>query len=143
MADPQIGRVVRQLRSRPADGDALFAYYQDRRWHPVHGSDVNDYLKYLTGLDVSAKDFRTWAATLAAARALCLESAEGAAHPKKTINLCVKAVAGLLGNTASVCRASYIHPSVFEAFEAGSLSPSLAKEADAAERALLRLLKGA
>jgi len=131
-------------RCQDLRGQRLFQYVDEAGTrHHVESGDVNAYLHEAMGEDFSAKDFRTWAATLAAARALCMESAEGSAHPKKTINLCVKAVAGLLGNTAAVCRASYIHPSVFEAFEAGSLSPSLAKEADAAERALLRLLKDA
>jgi DNA topoisomerase-1 len=125
-------------------GQRLFQYVDETgARHHIESGDVNGYLHEAMGEDFSAKDFRTWAATLAAARALCLESGGGAEHPKKTINLCVRAVAGLLGNTAAVCRASYIHPSVFEAFEAGQLSPSLAKEADAAERALLRLLKHA
>jgi DNA topoisomerase-1 len=63
-------------------------------------------------------------------------------HPsKQTVTTCVKAVAGLLGNTPAVCRASYIHPSVFEAYEAGRLSPDLAGERAKAERALLALLK--
>jgi DNA topoisomerase I len=131
-------------RCQDLRGQRLFQYVDETGTrHHIESGDVNAYLHEAMGEDFSAKDFRTWAATLAAARALCLESAEGSAHPKKTINLCVKAVAGLLGNTAAVCRASYIHPSVFEAFEAGELSPSLAREADAAERALLRLLKDA
>ena len=62
---------------------------------------------------------------------------------KRAITLCVKAVAGLLGNTAAVCRACYIHPAVFEAFEAGTLSPKLAARARPAELALLKLLGAA
>ena len=91
------------------------------------------------GEDFSAKDFRTWAATLAAAQALCLEGAAEDRPPSKaTVTTCVKAVAGLLGNTPSVCRASYIHPCVFEAYEAGRLSPDLTAERAKAERALLQ-----
>jgi DNA topoisomerase-1 len=140
--DRRLANLLRRCEELP--GQRLFQYLDETgARHHVGSHDVNDYLREAMGEDFSAKDFRTWAATLAAARALCLEGAEGSAHPKRTINTCVKAVAGLLGNTAAVCRASYIHPTVFEAFEAGGLSPSLAKEADAAERALLRLLREA
>jgi len=136
----RLAGVLRRCQELP--GQRLFQYLDEvgERRH-VESGDVNAYLRDAMGEDFSAKDFRTWAATLAAARALCLEGeGDGAAHPKKTITTCVKAVAGLLGNTAAVCRASYIHPSVFEAFEAGRLPSSLAREADAAERALLKLL---
>jgi DNA topoisomerase-1 len=136
----RLAGVLRHCQELP--GQRLFQYVDEagERRH-VESGDVNAYLREAMGEDFSAKDFRTWVATLAAARALCLEGQrDGAGHAKKTINTCVKAVAGLLGNTAAVCRASYIHPSVFEAFDAGRLPPSLAKEADAAERALLRLL---
>ena len=136
----RLAGVLRRCQELP--GQRLFQYVDEagERRH-VESGDVNAYLHEAMGEDFSAKDFRTWAATLAAARALCLESARcGGASPKTTINTCIRAVAGLLGNTAAVCRAAYIHPSVFAAFEGGQLSPSLAREADAAERALLRLL---
>ena len=140
--DRRLARVLR--RCQDLRGQRLFQYIDEagERRH-VESGDVNGYLREAMGEDFSAKDFRTWAATLAAARALCLQTAAGAPPTKRTVTTCVKAVAGLLGNTAAVCRASYIHPSVFEAFDKGELSPSLAREADAAERALLRLLKDA
>lgn len=141
--DRRLARLLRHCEELP--GQRLFQYLDEagERRH-VASDDVNAYLREAMGEDFSAKDFRTWAATLAAARALCLQAAEdGAAHPQQAIATCVKAVASLLGNTAAVCRAAYIHPSVFEAFETGRLSPSLAKQADAAERALLRLLADA
>jgi DNA topoisomerase-1 len=137
--DRRLAQLLRRCEELP--GQRLFQYLDETgARHHVASDDVNGYLREAMGDDFSAKDFRTWAATLAAARALRFEDAEGAAPPKQTIKSCVKAVAGLLGNTAAVCRASYIHPNVFEAFEAGRLSPGLAKEADAAERALIRLL---
>ena len=141
--DRRLAGVLRHCQELP--GQRLFQYVDEagERGH-VASDDINAYLHEAMGEEFSAKDFRTWAATLAAARALCLECGrDGAAHPKRAIASCVKAVAGLLGNTAPVCRAAYIHPSVFEAFEAGRLPPRLAKEADAAERALLRLLADA
>jgi DNA topoisomerase-1 len=140
--DRRLARLLRRCQELP--GQRLFQYLDETgaRRH-VASDDVNAYLREAMGDDFSAKDFRTWAATLLAARALCLEAANSPGHPKQTINTCVRAVAGLLGNTPAVCRGSYIHPTVIEAFEAGALSPSLAREADAAERALLRLLRSA
>jgi DNA topoisomerase I len=121
VADPELRRIVRQLRSRPAPGDMLFAYYQDRQWHPVHGSDINDYLKYLTGLDVSAKDFRTWNATVLAAVGLAVSpvSRASASSRKRAVARVVKEVSQYLGNTPAVCRASYIDPRVIERYERG------------------------
>jgi DNA topoisomerase-1 len=138
--DRRLARVLRRCEDLP--GQRLFQYVDEAgvRRH-VESEDVNEYLRQALGEDFSAKDFRTWAATLAAARALCMESAAPDHAPtKKTITTCVKAVAGLLGNTPTVCRASYIHPFVFEAYEAGHLSPDLADESVKAERALLKLL---
>jgi DNA topoisomerase IB len=121
VADPGLLRIVRQLRSRPAAGDALFAYYQDRQWHPVHGSDINDYLKFLTGLDVSAKDFRTWNATVLAAVGLAVSpvSRGSASSRRRAVARVVKEVSEYLGNTPAVCRASYIDPRVIERYERG------------------------
>ena len=140
--DRRLARVLRRCQELP--GQRLFQYVDEGgQRHHVGSDDVNGYLRDAMGEDFSAKDFRTWAATFSAARGLCLMAAAGAASRKQTVNTCVKAVAGLLGNTPAVCRASYIHPCVFEAFEAGRLSPDLAKEAAAAERALLRMLAAA
>ena len=138
--DRRLAAVLRRCEELP--GQRLFQYVDEagERRH-VESQDVNDYIREAMGEDFSAKDFRTWAATLSAARALCMESAgEDHAPTKKTITTCVKAVAGLLGNTPTVCRASYIHPCVFEAYESGRLSPDLAGESAKAERALLRML---
>lgn len=138
--DRRLAGVLRRCEELP--GQRLFQYVDEagERRH-VESQDVNAYIREAMGEDFSAKDFRTWAATLSAARALCMESAAEDHQPtKKTITTCVKAVAGLLGNTPAVCRAAYIHPCVFEAYEAGRLSPDLAGEAAKAERALLRML---
>jgi DNA topoisomerase-1 len=136
----RLARVLRRCQELP--GQRLFQYVdEDGARQPVESGDVNAYLREAMGEDFSAKDFRTWAATLSAARGLCLLAAgPDCPPPKKAITTCVKAVAGLLGNTAAVCRASYIHPWVFEAYEAGRLSPKLGADAAAAERALLKLL---
>jgi DNA topoisomerase I len=138
--DRRLARVLRHCQDLP--GQRLFQYVDEAgERRRVESNDVNDYLHEAMGDGFSAKDFRTWAATLSAARALCLQSSEGGQAPtKKAVTTCVKAVAGLLGNTAAVCRASYIHPGIFEAYEAGRLSPALAGEARSAEAALLKLL---
>ena len=138
--DRRLARVLRLCDDLP--GQRLFQYVDEAgaRRH-VESQDVNDYIREAMGDDFSAKDFRTWAATLLAARALCMASAAPDHRPtKQSIVTCVKAVAGLLGNTPAVCRASYIHPLIFEAYEAGRLSPDLAGQAAAGERALLKLL---
>ncbi|MGI9169130.1 MAG: DNA topoisomerase IB [Caulobacteraceae bacterium] len=123
-------------------GQRLFQYVDDTgERHGIESADVNAYLHAAMGEAFSAKDFRTWAGALMAGRALALQPAPAnAAEAKRAVVACVKAVAGVLGNTPAVCRACYIHPKVFEAFDAGALSPRLAGEAAAAERALLRLL---
>jgi DNA topoisomerase-1 len=138
--DRRLARVLRRCQHLP--GQRLFQYVDEtgERRH-VESDDVNAYLREAMGEDFSAKDFRTWAATLSAARALCLESAEDGHTPtKRTVATCVKAVAGLLGNTPTVCRASYIHPCVFEAYEDGRLAPDLIGETAKAERALIAML---
>ena len=102
---------------------------------------MNAYLRDAIGEDFSAKDYRTWMGTVAAAHALALQPRPtSATNAKKIMTTCVKAVAGLLGNTPTVCRACYIHPVVFEAYEADELDKRLTKEARNAELALLKLL---
>ncbi len=138
--DRRLARVLRHCEELP--GQRLFQYLDEAgERHHVESDDVNAYIREAMGEDFSAKDFRTWAATLSAARGLCIEGAADGVPPRKqTVTACVKAVAGLLGNTAAVCRAAYIHPCVLEAYEAGRLSPDLGGEPAKAERALLKLL---
>ena len=138
--DPRLARILRGCQALP--GQRLFQFVDEHgERHGVGSHDVNAYVRGAIGEDFSAKDFRTWAGTLAAARALAMQPPpQSKAEAKRAIALCVKAVAGLLGNTAAVCRACYIHPAVFEAFEAGKLSRALATRARPAELALLKLL---
>jgi DNA topoisomerase-1 len=87
---------------------------------------VNDYLREITGRDFTAKDFRTWAGTVSAALELRkLGSVDSATDAKKNVVAAVKATARSLGNTPAVCRKSYIHPAVIEAYLDGSLIPKL------------------
>jgi DNA topoisomerase I len=137
--DRRLVRIVRACQE--LRGQRLFQYLDQEtaQQRPIESHDVNDYLRAAMGGDFTAKDFRTWAASLSAMRALAQhEPAETQAALKRTTNLCVKAVSGLLGNTPAVCRAAYIHPAVFEAYERGELSKRAVSEA-----ALLKLLKAA
>jgi DNA topoisomerase-1 len=139
--DARIARILHGCQD--LRGQRLFQYLDDdgeRR--PVESADVNAYLRSAMGEDFSAKDFRTWAGTLAAAVALAGEAAPQAAA-KPTVKTCVAAVAGLLGNTPTVCRSSYIHPAVFDAYHRGALPRRLTGGGRSAELALLTLLKDA
>ena len=124
-------------------GQRLFQYVdEDGHRHAIESADVNDYLRAATGGDFTAKDFRTWGASLAAAQALCgLDPPEDERHAKKEIDLCIKAVAGLLGNTPAVCRSSYVSPAVLNAYRRGELK--CASTPRARELALLRCLTAA
>jgi DNA topoisomerase-1 len=123
--DRRLATVVRSLRELP--GQQLFKYRDaDGNLCAVTSDDVNAYIREAMGDGFSAKDFRTWAGTVSAARAL--REAEAPTSPtdaKRKITVCVKAVAGLLGNTPTVCRSSYVHPKVFELFETGELAAAL------------------
>jgi DNA topoisomerase-1 len=114
--DRRLAGVVRSIQELP--GQRLFQYLDaEGGRHAVESGDVNAYIREVTGEDFSAKDFRTWGGTLAAAKALALNPApQTAQEAKKTIALCVRATAGLLGNTPTVCRSAYIHPAVLQAF---------------------------
>jgi DNA topoisomerase IB len=119
--DPLATDVVGQLKRRRGGGPELLAYKDGRGWVDLRSPDINAYLKESTGGDFSAKDFRTWSATVLAAVALAVS---GPAHGSKTsrnraITRAVKETAHYLGNTPAVCRASYIDPRIFDAFRAG------------------------
>jgi DNA topoisomerase-1 len=141
--DRRLARVVKACQDLP--GQRLFQYLDDDgQRHAIESADVNAYLREAIGEDFSAKDFRTWAGTVAAARALALCADCGSAtEAKRNVNTCVKAVAGLLGNTAAVCRAAYIHPAVLAAYEAGAFPLRANGDGRAFELAVLRLLEDA
>ncbi|CAN5136668.1 DNA topoisomerase IB [soil metagenome] len=123
-------------------GQRLFQYLDDEgHRRAIESSDVNDYIRAACGDDFSAKDFRTWYGSLAALEALSTSPKPATqTEAKRTLNTCVKAVAGLLGNTPAVCRAAYIHPKVLEAFEASQLPKRRPSSPRARELALLRLV---
>jgi len=114
-----LAKTVRQLRDLP--GYELFRYYgDDGELHTVGSADVNRYLRDAAGDDFTAKDFRTWAGTLLAAEAL--ENCRFATNKEaqRNIKAAISSVSSQLGNTAAVCRKSYIHPSIFDAYLKGS-----------------------
>jgi DNA topoisomerase-1 len=121
IVDPPAAEIVAALKRRRAGGDELLAYKNGRRWRDVRSEDINAYLKDATGDGFSAKDFRTWNATLLAAVALSVSGQVAGTKTgrKRAITRAVKEVAHYLGNTPAVCRASYIDPRVFDAYRAG------------------------
>jgi DNA topoisomerase-1 len=142
-SDRRLARIVKACQDLP--GQRLFQYLDDAgEQRTVESADVNAYLREVLGEDFSAKDFRTWAGTVAAARALALcPECGSAAEAKRNINTCVKAVAGLLGNTATVCRKAYIHPLVLEAYGGGALPFKPGASDRAFELAVIRFLEAA
>jgi DNA topoisomerase-1 len=123
--DRRVARIVRACQDLP--GQELFQYVDDQgQKHDVCSGDVNDYLREITGRDFTAKDFRTWAGTVSAAGELLrLGPAELETEARKNVVAAVKATAQSLGNTPTVCRKSYIHPAIIEAYLDGSLIPKL------------------
>jgi DNA topoisomerase IB len=121
MVDPVVADIVAALKARRGGTDELLAFKERGRWVDVRSSDINTFLKEATDRDVSAKDFRTWGATVLAAVALAVS---GRAPDTKTgrrraINRAVQEVAHYLGNTPAVARASYIDPRVFDRYADG------------------------
>jgi DNA topoisomerase-1 len=127
--DPALARIVKSCQDLP--GQELFAYVGDGgREVDVKSHDVNAYLKEITGEDFTAKDFRTWSATILAARALQeVSSFDSQAQAKRKMLQAIEEVAKRLGNTRSVCRKCYIHPAVMDAYLDGSLMETLAQKA--------------
>jgi DNA topoisomerase I len=121
IGDPVVAGIVNELKRRRGGGDELLAYKQGRRWVDVKSPDINAYVKEVTGGDFSAKDFRTWSGTVLAAVALSVSAmaATSKTSRKRAKSRAVREVAGYLGNTPAVCRASYIDPRVFDRFDGG------------------------
>jgi DNA topoisomerase-1 len=119
--DAEVADTVRRLKQRRGGGDDLLAYKRSGRWTDVRSSDINAYLKEQTGLDISAKDFRTWGATVMAAVALAVAGPAAGTKTgrKRAVSRAVKEVAHYLGNTPAVARASYIDPRVLDRYRDG------------------------
>ena len=121
VTDRRLATVVKRCRDLP--GQDLFQYLDESGAQRTIGSaDVNEYIRTATGAEFTAKVFRTWAGTVAAAVRLAGEPVpETKAAAKRSIVAAIQDVAAELGNTPAVCRASYVHPAVLAAFEAGEL----------------------
>ena len=121
LEDSVLARVVKKCQDLP--GQELFQYVDDHgHRRPITSADVNAYIRSAVGDVFTAKDFRTWAGTVLALQALKGEKRqESARHQKSVIVRAITAVAGSLGNTPAVCRSSYIHPAILEAYADGSL----------------------
>ena len=120
VADPDVIAVLTALKRRRGGGPELLAYRRDGRWIDVRSGDINAYLKELTSGQYSAKDFRTWSATVLAAVALAVsEEVTAPTAQRRAVTRAVCEVAQYLGNTPAVCRTSYIDPRVIDRYLAG------------------------
>ena len=128
LVDRRVAKIIRKLQDLP--GQELFQYLDDNgERRSVTSQDVNDYLKEITGDDFSAKDFRTWAGTVLAC--LALKTQQGFTTKKEAkakVKDAISAVAHILGNTPSVCRKCYIHPTVVESYFDGTLIEALKQQ---------------
>jgi DNA topoisomerase IB len=149
VADPVVCGLLRDLRRRRRGTDRLFAYWDQaaRRWRDVRSDDVNDYLREASGAEMTAKDFRTWHATVLAAIELAAQGPQRSPTARKrTVARVMREVAAQLGNTPAVARASYVDPRVVDLFRDGvvvAVPPAAGGEPErqAAERAVLDLLR--
>ncbi len=124
LVEPEVAAVVKQLRQRRGGGPELLAYRngsgRSAGWVDVKSGDINEYLRKVTGGDDTAKDFRTWSATVMAAVGLAVSThADTPTARKRAVTRVVKEVAEKLGNTPTVCRASYIDPRIIDLYDNG------------------------
>ena len=138
LSDRRLARIVKRCLDLP--GYELFQYVEDDgSLHSVDSSDVNDYLREISGEQFTAKDFRTWAGTVLACLSLRgFEAFESDTQAKKNVVQAISAVAERLGNTPAVCRKCYVHPAVIECYMCGELLKTLEKspEKEIAEKAI-------
>jgi DNA topoisomerase-1 len=139
--DRRIARIVKACQDLP--GQDLFQYLDENgEQQSVTSADVNAYLKEITGRDITAKDFRTWAGTVLAALALKeFEQFDSEAKAKKNIRAAIEKVSGRLGNTPSICRKCYVHPEVFSSYMDGELLLEIKEEIETELREDLPSLK--
>ncbi len=130
LRDRRVARIIRAVQEIP--GQHLFQYVDDdgtRR--QVTSTEVNDYLRQITGRQVTAKDFRTWTGTVLAALALAeYEKADSEAAAKRNVRDAIELVAARLGNTPTICRQCYVHPQIIDAYLADELRLELADTID-------------
>jgi DNA topoisomerase IB len=142
---------LEMMRRRRGSSPRLLAYRQGRTWRDIDSALVNDYIRTTTGMDATAKDFRTWHATVLAAAALAStkEKGETSASRKRAVSAAMKEVSEFLGNTPTLARSSYVDPRVIDAYEEGKTIakvtrrtfPGADERQAALERAVLKLLR--
>ncbi len=149
IADGDALELVSELKRRRS-GSQLLAYREGGGWRELDAAEVNDYIKRHTGGEFTAKDFRTWNATVLAAVALAAPEARAStrAARERRIGAAIKTVAAYLGNTPAVCRASYVDPRVLDRYRNGeTIAPALEKLAgngpDLADARVRRKVEGA
>jgi DNA topoisomerase IB len=152
VVDEPVRRVVRGLLRRDSDHAELLAYRAGATWSDVRSADINAYLREISGIDISAKDFRTWNGTVLAATLLATAELKrgkrpaGATVRKRAVSRAMKDVAEYLGNTPTVARASYVDPRVVDLYLDGTtiaaaLPDPGADEQETIERAVLEMLE--
>jgi DNA topoisomerase I len=139
--DRRIAKIIRACQELP--GQRLFQYKDEAgEVREVTSADVNAYLREITGRDITAKDFRTWAGTVMAAMALReFEEFDTKASQKKNLKAAIERVASRLGNTPTICRKCYIHPEVLNAYAEGPLLLEMKEQVEDALRGDLAQLK--
>ncbi|MFY1701492.1 DNA topoisomerase IB [Micromonospora sp. WMMA1923] len=150
--DPELCRVLTNLRRSRRRADRLFGYWDGRSWRDVRSDEVNDYLRDASGGEMTAKDFRTWHATVLAATELATAELAATELPnpcrarsttarRRTVAAVMRQVAELLGNTPTVARTSYVDPRVVDLYHDGAVVPvTPGTSRQDAERAVLDLL---
>jgi len=133
LRDRRLAAIIRRCQDLP--GQDLFQYVDDEGLaRDVTSDDVNDYLREVSGTDVTAKDFRTWAGTVLAYRALrALAPVDDDRAAKRNVVEAVRLTAGRLGNTPAVARTSYVHPAILEAYLDGAIGGALLEAAEEQE----------
>jgi len=139
--DRRVARIVKACQDLP--GQELFQYVDDDgELKDVTSADVNGYLKEITGREITAKDFRTWAGTVLAALALQeFETFDSQAKAKKNVRVAIERVASRLGNTPTICRKCYVHPEVLSSYAEGALLIEVKDRVEAELREDLASLK--
>lgn len=130
MRDRRIAKIIKACQELP--GQELVQYVDEEgNCRGVTPTDVNEYLMEITGKDITAKDFRTWAGTVLAAMALSeLESLDSAAQAKRSLRVAIEKVSARLGNMPTICRKCFVHPEVLNSYMDGNLVLELKSKAE-------------